>query len=921
MKALRWAWRTAITLVCAVLVLAPTLALSLYVSGPFLLPTIAKWLLPPEFELIELVSERPGLSAMRLPLVHLKYAQSNGERAELRVRDTKLDYDWPSLKALRANSLSIAQAQLTLPKSYARAEDSALNEALRLNDLLPTTLLRKLPLDRFLLRELIVSAPASAELGQWRATAELLNGSFKLSASSNDDSDWRFSIHANEHNELSVLGEKGGLPVASVNMQVESSTAVDTKLTGTSELNTAELALLLHDFVLLPPELNFSGQLHSIWSVVLPASLSNIDQQNVQLSGTISGSVAGSSEKFGSLQCRAENSELAVEGQAQKLAEFSWRGDSIDISQIEIGCVGELNAELIPEGATRVGLGNHTRYQFAFTEDTKVRVNVGEQSANMDSGALSVQLSILKQSDASNSTLSGKVTLKSAKFTAARDLNPSEASLVLRASLDIPVLSLTPYVARNISVATSANVTLSGDNAEIIFERGSELSAQRVRWLNGGTSQLRIAANKAFTISKTSERIELGATKLKLSGRPVHAFGPRLDYDSLWFETQGMTVGQKGGRYSDFSGGAQLRLREFTAAHAGLTSQTMHMTIDMNAEGSRLDGTLGIKPALAANGFNLDGRFRHNIESNVGHATLATPLMSFNEQNRFLPSLVQKWPYPLDFSSGALKLDSTVEWQRGEATSAVSFAFKDLGGFYERNLFYGLNGKLHGQYQNDIVSGKTEGLKLSKLEAGVLVENISINVQPQKNAVHLLQLRADLLGGELSVNDLALDKNKAKHEFKVVLKSVDLAKLLQLESGVSGSGILDAELPMAISARGVSMSNGRSKVRAPGGIIRYLGELPQAALDTNPQLSLALNALKNFHYDVLDIESTYAENGKLTLKTKLQGRNPDSKNKRPVHFNLNVTEDIPALLKSLQLSQDISDKLDARIQQLSLPKQ
>jgi len=347
----------------------------------------------------------------------------------------------------------------------------------------------------------------------------------------------------------------------------------------------------------------------------------------------------------------------------------------------------------------------------------------------------------------------------------------------------------------------------------------------------------------------------------------------------------------------------------------------MHLTVDIEAKSPSLVGTLGLKPAAAGNGFNVEGRFTHNIDSNVGHATVGTPLMPFNEQSRFLPSLVQKWPYPIDFSSGALKLNATVDWQRGEATSAFSFAFKDLGGFYERNLFYGLNGKFHGLYQGEELSGRTEGLILSKLDAGVLVENIAIDMLPKNNARHLLQLRADLLGGELSVNDLELDQRKAKHEFKVVLNSIDLAKLLQLESGVSGSGILDAELPMAISASGISMSNGRSKVRTPGGIIRYLGELPQAALDTNPQLSLALNALKNFHYDVLDIESSYAENGKLTLKTKLQGRNPDSRNKRPVHFNLNVTEDIPALLKSLQLSQDISDKLDARIQQLSLPKQ
>ncbi len=78
---------------------------------------------------------------------------------------------------------------------------------------------------------------------------------------------------------------------------------------------------------------------------------------------------------------------------------------------------------------------------------------------------------------------------------------------------------------------------------------------------------------------------------------------------------------------------------------------------------------------------------------------------------------------------------------------------------------------------------------------------------------------------------------------------------------------------------------------------------------------MAIDALKNFHYKVLDIDASYAENGKMTLVIRLEGRNPEMRNSRPVNFNLNVTEDVPSLVKSLMLTREISDNLQKRIEQ------
>jgi Dicarboxylate transport len=50
------------------------------------------------------------------------------------------------------------------------------------------------------------------------------------------------------------------------------------------------------------------------------------------------------------------------------------------------------------------------------------------------------------------------------------------------------------------------------------------------------------------------------------------------------------------------------------------------------------------------------------------------------------------------------------------------------------------------------------------------------------------------------------------------------------------------------------------------------------------------------------------------LAAQLEGRNPDMKKSPPIHFNVNVQENIPALLQSLRLVQDIEESLQGKMQ-------
>ena len=67
----------------------------------------------------------------------------------------------------------------------------------------------------------------------------------------------------------------------------------------------------------------------------------------------------------------------------------------------------------------------------------------------------------------------------------------------------------------------------------------------------------------------------------------------------------------------------------------------------------------------------------------------------------------------------------------------------------------------------------------------------------------------------------------------------------------------------------------------------------------NANMEVVLQALNNFEYNVLQVGAQYIENGTLHLKARLEGKNPDQNKSPPIHFNLTVQENIPALLKEL----------------------
>ncbi len=211
-------------------------------------------------------------------------------------------------------------------------------------------------------------------------------------------------------------------------------------------------------------------------------------------------------------------------------------------------------------------------------------------------------------------------------------------------------------------------------------------------------------------------------------------------------------------------------------------------------------------------------------------------------------------------------------------------------------------------------------LRVNAIQTGVELSDVTVMLQAAWRwaeswpVLELKNLRGNLFGGKATSPGVRLDWSQPSRRMTVVLREVDLAKILSAaqKKGLHGTGLLNGTLPVNITSSGVTVEDGVVEAQAPGGVIRYAGQEPSKVItETDSQAQLAVQALTNLHYTVLRARAQYTETGTLDLSVRLEGSNPDLTESPPVHFNLTVQEHVPTLLKHRRVfkDQDATHKL------------
>ncbi|MDM8350094.1 YdbH domain-containing protein [Pseudomonas sp. sp1636] len=369
---------------------------------------------------------------------------------------------------------------------------------------------------------------------------------------------------------------------------------------------------------------------------------------------------------------------------------------------------------------------------------------------------------------------------------------------------------------------------------------------------------------------------------------------------------------------------------------ASLATQRLEQA-SLEPQGWRWQGTLAASPQrlelsgqVAADAdLQLAVQLQHT--SSKGLQLKAQLTEVFLRAGNPLAKILTDWPALLDLNNGRLSGDASLNLAPGRASPAIqlNLSGQGLAGIYDRSELSGLDARLQLRLDQRQLHLELSELRLEQVDPGIPIGPTLLRAtykaaraQPSRGLLELQQAQASVMGGTLWLNPGQWDLQQSSLVFPLHLQGLDLNQFFTLypAEGLAGSGLIDGQLPLSISPAGVEIEQGQLLARAPGGRLEFHSERIRALGRSNPTMQLVTQSLENFHYTTLRSQVNYARQGKLQLAMRLEGRNPAIEQGYPIHFNINLEEDIPTLLASLQLTDKVNAIIKQRVQQRMLER-
>jgi hypothetical protein len=299
-----------------------------------------------------------------------------------------------------------------------------------------------------------------------------------------------------------------------------------------------------------------------------------------------------------------------------------------------------------------------------------------------------------------------------------------------------------------------------------------------------------------------------------------------------------------------------------------------------------------VTPAVEADLSGSTERMSAAIRLATPHGGLSGRAAAWHDLGAGIGNLVPDWPYDWDVTAGRGTAEAEIGWAVADAdieyegTAAVAAA--DLAGRYADIGFLGFNSRL-GIKVNSATQLALEPARfeVALVDIGFPVEDISGTATPDIDAVavDVSSLSMAVLGGTVTADPFRYSLDAARNELLLRASNVQLplmAGLADLEA-VTISGSVSGEIPVTI------------------------------IVDDTSQLGIVTRTLRNFEFESLTSAVSYSQDGDLVLKMRLKGINPDVDPTQPVILNLNVENNVPQMLRSLQATRSIEDVLEKRL--------
>lgn len=320
---------------------------------------------------------------------------------------------------------------------------------------------------------------------------------------------------------------------------------------------------------------------------------------------------------------------------------------------------------------------------------------------------------------------------------------------------------------------------------------------------------------------------------------------------------------------------------------------------------------------------SLDAAQNLQLEATLGELFLRSG-------NPLAKTLVQ-WPELLDLNNGRLNADANLTLAAGSSAPSLDLNLtgKGMSGIYDRSELSGLDTRAQFKLARQRFELYIPELKLQQANPGLPIGPAEARVRysaplatADQGQLEVNLARTALMGGQVTLTPGTWNLGAANPAFPIQVRGVELQQLFALypAEGLAGSGTLDGDLPVRLGDNGIEIEGGQVAARQPGGYLKFSSEKIKNLGRSNPAMKLVTDSLEDFRFTTLSSAVDYDQHGILTLGMRLEGQNPAIENGRPIHFNINLEEDIPTLLASLQLTDRVNDIITRRVQQRMLQR-
>jgi hypothetical protein len=267
-------------------------------------------------------------------------------------------------------------------------------------------------------------------------------------------------------------------------------------------------------------------------------------------------------------------------------------------------------------------------------------------------------------------------------------------------------------------------------------------------------------------------------------------------------------------------------------------------------------------------------------------------------------------PIGLEFSEGKIEVSFQSIWSTGHYDNQLQILGTGASGqmgsleFFDGLLKFDSTDPFMPTFSFEISK------PIIKLANGIDVTDLRVSGRWQ-DGLHLDHTEMSVLGGTVNVEPAFLDVNSTTHEISLQVVDIELEQILSMvgRDGLLGSGKLSGNLPILYIDSSVAIDEGRLSNTTKGHISYKIGAEASSRLS-----NIAIKALQDFHYDVLDATLTYQVDGDYTILVRLEGRNPELYDGFPVAFNIDLSGSLPELLQASLVSRDFHREILRYIQ-------